>query len=114
MQKEAGVAEYRGLTVKQETSLQEKLDKQLDIPYKLYGTKPDIPDKLSYMGERIFAEHRIPKEFVLNHLFKIYVGMIYSIANRDEEFILEYCEKNFAEKLCQRLKTLEDEGYIVE
>lgn len=96
-----------------EKSLQEKLDDELDFPFKLQGATPKIPDRISFIGDRIFAEHRIPRDFVLNHLFKIYNGMIYSMAGNDKEFIYEYCEKNLADRLSKKLDDLSNQGYAV-
>jgi len=36
---------------------------------------------------------------VIDHLKKIYFGTLYSIAAIDEEFLREYLEPGFAEKL---------------
>lgn len=65
------------------------------------------------MGDRVFTQHKIPKDFVLNHLNKIYTGTLYSIAGRDEEFLGEYLEKYFSERLLQSLTTLSKKGYMV-
>jgi hypothetical protein len=41
----------------------------------------DIPEtKTAYMGERIFAENKIPKHVLLEHLYKIFQGSLYSMA----------------------------------
>lgn len=96
-----------------EKSLQQKFEEEIDLPFKLSGMNPRVPDRISYLGERIFSEQKIPQQLVLNHLFKIYNGVIYSIAAQDAEFLTEYCEKSFAERLIKRLETLNKQGYIV-
>lgn len=63
--------------------------------------------------DRIFVFHKIPKEFVTNHLNKIYTGALYSMAARDEEFLGEYLEKRFCEKLLNSLTDLTKKGYMV-
>jgi len=65
------------------------------------------------MLERVFAFHKIPKDFVTNHLNKIYTGVLYSIAARDEEFLNEYLEKHFCERLLKNLTELSKKGYMV-
>lgn len=65
------------------------------------------------MGDRIFTYHKVPKDFVTNHLMKIYTGTLYSIANRDEEFLTEYLEKHMGQRLFQSLSNLAQKGYRV-
>jgi hypothetical protein len=65
------------------------------------------------MGDRIFTFHKVPKDFVTNHLMKIYTGALYSIALRDEEFLNEYLEKYMCQRLFQSLTNLTQKGYTV-
>jgi len=93
--------------------LQEKVDDELDLPYKLYGNQAKVEYKSGYMGDRIFSYHKVPKDFVTNHFNKIYSGVLYSIAARDEEFLSEYLEKNFSERLLASLTNLSKQGYMI-
>ena len=43
----------------------------------------------------MFANHKIPKHLITEHLQKIYKGFLYASAANDEEFLQEYLEKNF-------------------
>ena len=61
----------------------------------------------------MYSEHKLPRHFIEEHLYKIYQGMIYSMANLDEEFLTEYLEKSFSTKLIQSLKVLKEKGYKV-
>lgn len=63
------------------------LDDELQIGYNLYGMAYNKPIKTSYMGDRIYAQHQLPKKVILNHLHKIFEGTVYSIANLDKEFL---------------------------
>ena len=65
------------------------------------------------MGDRIFSQHRIPKDLVTNHLSKIYIGSLYSIAAKDEEFLNEYLEKRFSETTIKSINSLQQKGYVV-
>ena len=65
------------------------------------------------MMDRVFVHHKIPRDFVTNHLNKIYNGVLYSIAARDEEFLSEYLEKYFSERLLRSLTDLSKKGYMV-
>lgn len=47
----------------------------------------------------MYSEHKLPRHFIEEYLYKIYSGMLYSIANLDEEFLNEYLEEEFAKKL---------------
>lgn len=70
--------------------------------------------KAAYMPERIFAEQKIPKFMVLDHLKKIYFGSLHSIVALDEEFLMEYLEPSFGIKLIEQLKQLKNDGYKLE
>ena len=62
----------------------------------------------------MFSEHKIPKKFIDDYLYKIYIGTLHSMAALDEEFLENYLEKNFAKKLISRLKKLKELGYTVQ
>jgi hypothetical protein len=42
----------------------------------------------------------------MEHLIKIYKGYLYASADHDKEFLNEYLEKNFADKVIQNLDYL--------
>ena len=65
------------------------------------------------MGERVFAQHKIPKNMIIDHVYKIYQGALYSMANLDEEFLGEYLEADFAKRLIDSLKKMRDSGFEV-
>ena len=69
--------------------------------------------KQGFIGEQIFTTSRVPRDYVLHHLYKIFSGVLYSIENQDEEFLNEYCEKNFSDKLMKNLKYYKSKGFIV-
>lgn len=53
-------------------------------------------------------------EFVLgDHLTKIFMGTIYSLANQDKEFISEYVESNFGKIILENSSNLLKKGYKV-
>lgn len=65
----------------------------------------------NYIVQRMFSEHKVPDNFVLDYLFKVYMGTVKAMAENDEEFLSEYLEKSFSDRLVQRLKTLKEKGY---
>jgi hypothetical protein len=65
------------------------------------------------MGERVFAQHKIPKNMIIDHIYKIYQGTLYSMANLDEEFLGEYLEADFSNRLINSLKKMRDSGFEV-
>lgn len=71
----------------------------------------DKEPKTSYMGDRIYAHHQLPKKVILSHLHKIYEGAVYSMAAGDSEFIDNYLEAALATKLTDSLDTLRRKGY---
>jgi len=62
--------------------------------------------KTSFLGDMIYSEHQLPKQIIMDHLHKIYDGFIYSIANNDHEFLSEYVESGFYDKLTNQLDRL--------
>ncbi|KAL4504165.1 hypothetical protein ABPG72_021003 [Tetrahymena utriculariae] len=99
---------------KQHKLLQANVSKECDIPFRLYGMLKMPKTKAAYMPERVFAEQRIPKYMVIDHLKKIYLGTLHSIVDLDEEFLNEYLEAGFAKKLIERIKELKNQGYKLE
>lgn len=47
---------------------------------------------------------------LLDHLIKIYKGTLYSMAAQDSEFLREYCEERFANRVIESLGRLEQQG----
>ncbi len=59
----------------------------------------DIPQaKTGFLGERVLAQNKIPKDMLLKHFNSIYEGFLFSIVAGDEEFLKEYAESTFSEK----------------
>ena len=50
---------------------------------------------------------------VIEHLFKIYRAVLLSAADRDCEFLEQYCEEMFFTKLRNRLNQLKAEGFTL-
>ena len=63
------------------------------------------------MVDRLFGEHKVPESFVLDYLFKVYLGTLKSIVELDEEFLTEYLEEGLSKKLISRLKEMKAKGY---
>jgi len=63
------------------------------------------------MVSRMFSEHKVPEHFIMDYLYKIYLGTLKAMADNDEEFLREYLEKNFSDKLVARLKEMRGKGY---
>ena len=63
------------------------------------------------MTNRLFSEQKVPEPFVLDYLYKIYLGTLKSMVEGDEEFLSEYLEKGFAERLVRRIKEMREKGY---
>lgn len=55
------------------------------------------------MGEQIFSRMKVHRTEVLSHLFKVYRAVLLSSADRDFDFLEQYCEEMFYEKLRNRL-----------
>jgi hypothetical protein len=53
---------------------------------------------------------KVHKNEVLEHLFKIYRGILLASQDWDYEFIEEYTEETFGTKLVKRLKEVDGEG----
>lgn len=51
---------------------------------------------------------------MLNHLFKIFRGVLLSACEYDYEFLSEYCEENFAEILKDKLEFFKKMEYQIE
>ena len=64
------------------------------------------------MGEQIFARMKVNRTEVMHHLFKIYRAVLLSSADRDFDFLEQYCEEMFFEKLRNRLNSLNSAGLI--
>eukprot|EP01016_Furgasonia_blochmanni_P052771 TRINITY_DN8453_c0_g1_i5.p1 TRINITY_DN8453_c0_g1~~TRINITY_DN8453_c0_g1_i5.p1 ORF type:complete len:327 (-),score=54.60 TRINITY_DN8453_c0_g1_i5:287-1267(-) len=65
------------------------------------------------MTERIFAQHRLPKQVILNYIYKIYNGVLNAMSDGDTEFLNEYCEAHFSKRIQESLKQLKDKGITI-
>ncbi len=59
------------------------------------------------------ARNKISEKSLWDHLTKIYMGTVYSIANQDGEFLTEYAETNFGKILLKKSENLWKNGYKV-
>jgi len=74
----------------------------INLPWLINGA-PFNEIRTRFMGEQIFARMKVHKSEVLEHLFKIYRAVLLSSAERDFDFLEQYCEQMFFEKLRNRL-----------
>lgn len=59
------------------------------------------------------ARNKISEKNLWDHLTKIFIGTVHSIANQDAEFFSEYAETNFGNLLLQKSQNLWKNGYKV-
>eukprot|EP01017_Pseudomicrothorax_dubius_P011145 TRINITY_DN14112_c0_g5_i1.p1 TRINITY_DN14112_c0_g5~~TRINITY_DN14112_c0_g5_i1.p1 ORF type:complete len:322 (+),score=60.02 TRINITY_DN14112_c0_g5_i1:110-1075(+) len=83
----------------------------IDFPYRFAGFEKHLEEQTRFLGERVFAQHRLPKDFILDHLFKIYRGVLLSSQNVDEEFLREYLEPGFAQRFVESLDRVKKQNY---
>jgi hypothetical protein len=74
----------------------------INLPWLINGA-PFNELKTRFMGEQIFSRMKVHRTEVLGHLFKVYRAVLLSAADRDFEFLEQYCEEMFYEKLRNRL-----------
>ena len=79
----------------------------INLPWLINGA-PEIDIKTRFMGDQIFSRLRVHKGEVLEHLFKIYRAVLLSAADSDYEFLREYWEETFSNKLIKRLDKLKE------
>lgn len=59
----------------------------------------------------MFSQHKVPEQFVLDYLYKVYLGTLKSIVDGDAEFQEEYLERSFSQKLAARMQEMKEKGY---
>ena len=74
----------------------------INLPWLINGA-PDIEIQTRFIGEQIFSRMKVHKNECLDHLFKIYRAVLMSSADRDFDFLEQYCEEMFYVKLRNRL-----------
>jgi hypothetical protein len=84
----------------------------INLPWLINGA-PFNEIKTRFMGEQIFSRMKVHRAEVLQHLFKIYRAVLLSSADRDFDFLEQYCEEIFFEKLRNRLNQLHTNGLIL-
>jgi len=62
------------------------------------------------MGEQIFSRMKTHKNECLEHLFKIFRAVLLASADRDFDFMEQYCEEMLFIKLRNRLNQLKSNG----
>ena len=90
-----------------------KVFSELKFPYKFDGF-PFVPDtKSSFMFKQICGNSNLSEMWICDHLKKIFYGVIYSLANKDEVFLKEYCQENLFNQLSASLELLQNKGFKV-
>lgn len=84
------------------------------FPYLLEGINFDIENQFSFMFSQMKGSHKIPDDWILQHLKKIYMGTLYSIAGKDEEFLGEYLERNLIEAFRRSLQMIQEDRLRIE
>lgn len=84
----------------------------INLPWLINGA-PSNELKGGFMGTQIFSRMKIHKLEVIEHLFKIYRAVLLSSADRDFEFLEQYCEEMFFTKLRNRLNQIKAEGFTL-
>lgn len=91
----------------------EKNPQYFDFPWLINGA-PFLEIKARFLPEQVFTRSKITKAEVLKHLFKIYRGVLLASSEFDYEFLEEYCEKEFLNKLKEKLDEYKTRGYTIE
>jgi len=90
-----------------------KNPKEFDFPWLIHGA-PFLEIKARFLPEQIFVRGQTPKSDLLKHLFKIYRGVLLASSENDYEFLQEYCEPKFYEKLKNKLEEYKLRKYTIE
>ncbi len=84
----------------------------INLPWLINGA-PSNELRGGFMGQQIYSRMKIHKLEVIEHLFKIYRAVLLSAADRDFEFLEQYCEEMFFTKFRNRLNQLKAEGFTL-
>ena len=87
-------------------------DVSINLPWLINGA-PFYEIKTRFLSEQVFSRMKIHRTEVLQHLFKIYRAVLLSSADRDFDFLEQYCEEMFFQKLKNRLNQLNTSGLIL-
>jgi len=90
-----------------------KNPKDFDFPW-LIGGAPFLELKARFIPEQIFVRSMTPKSEVLKHLFKVYRGILLACSENDYEFLKEYIEPIFCDKLISKLEEFKLRKYTIE
>lgn len=86
----------------------------LDLPWLKDGA-PMLEIKSRYIPDQVFGRNtNISRRDLLQHLFKIYRGVLLASSQYDYEFLSEYMEENFSAKLINKLKKFKVLEYEIE
>ena len=88
-------------------------NKTLDFPWLISGA-PILDIKSRLLPDQLFTRNSITRRTLLNHLFKIYRGVLLASTQNDTEFLNEYLENNFYLRLAKKLENLTKEGATIE
>ena len=95
--------------VKEETPKIKRNPISINLPWLINGV-PEMEIKTRFIGDQIFSRLKVHKGEILEHLVKIYRAVLLSAADSDFDFIKEYCEETFYDKLIRRIKQLDKSG----
>ena len=63
------------------------------------------------MPERVMSYYGIHHTTITDYLLKIYKASLFSIADKNEEFMKEYWEKGFMERVLESIDVAKEKGY---
>jgi hypothetical protein len=86
---------------------------EFDFPWLMSGA-PFLELKARFLPEQIFVRSKTPKAELLKHLFKIYRGVLLACSENDQEFLKEYVEPIFCDRLIKKLEEFKTRKYTLE
>ena len=91
-----------------------KKNTNLDFPWIIEGA-PILEIKSRFLPDQVFARNRVvSRRGVLEHFFKMYRGVLLASSQYDYDFLEEYCETQFFNKLKEKLKTFQNLNYKID
>lgn len=86
----------------------------LDFPWLINGA-PVLDIKSRLLTDQLFSRNRsVSRRQLLNYLFKVYRGVLLAASQYDYEFLNNYLEETFNNKLTLKLKEFEKLQYEIE
>lgn len=84
-----------------------------DFPWLINGA-PVLDIKSRLLPDQIFTRNSISRQMLLKHLFKIYRGVLLAKTQFDYDFLKEYCEEGYFNRVSKVLNEYERNGYSLE